>query len=285
MKKNVTGYQFRPFIERKILGPPLPKPNFAPDSTGTTTGTEGTTTGTDTSPITKWITAEQHRPGLLARIADAEGDLSIAIQTLWGDNVKAREQAREARTAENKATAEAAKLRKQIEADGSADGSLTLTADEAADWKRYLEIGNPQDIQTQLDSGGQASAQLAGYQREELIRQSAQLAGYNPDVLIDLDRARPGLEWEITTADDGTRSAIVKAGETKVPLPEFAKAQWATYLPVLTGRGATFPVQPTTSQATNGDTSLAGEFLKTANRQPGPSRVAIATNTYKPDKE
>ena len=252
----------------------LPRPFFDGSDDAGTSGTSGT--GDDAGPISNWRIEERHRSGLLSLIAENDG-LEGGIQQLWTENANERQKARIARDDANRALADVARLTAEIERGAPAD-SVVLNAEEAALWQQYRSFGSPDDITTQIDAGNQAGAQLATYQRNDLIRQSAQLNGFNPEILIDLDRATPGLKWEIRN-DDGTPSAYVIDGDgDAVSVHDYAAARWGAYMPVLqAGKGAQlYPQQrPTPLDSSNGS-SVVSRFIAATNDE-RPSRLAVAT--------
>lgn len=215
------------------------QPPAGQDSASDTQDTQDAGSGPDdagsgpTGPIQNWTIDAEHRAGLLRRIESA-GSLEEAVQRLWTDNADARRQARQARDDANAANAEARNLRRQLE-QSTPEGSIQLTAEEAAAWEAYKALGEPATLQTTIDAASEASAELARLQRQDLIRKSAELAGFSAGILADLDRANPGLHFEIAEAEDGSRQAMIKPGEEAdpVPLAQYAETAWAQYLPVL----------------------------------------------------
>ena len=248
-------------------GFPLPRPFF--DGAGADDGA-----GTD--PIRDWRIEERHRSGLLSLIAE-HGGIEGGIQQLWTENAHERQKARIARDDANRALADVARLTAEIEA-GTPANSVILNAEDAAKWQQYQSFGSPDEITAQIDAGNQAGAQLATYQRNDLIRQSAQLNGFNPEILIDLDRATPGLKWEIRN-DDGTPSAYVIDGDgDAVSVHDYAAARWGAYMPVLqAGKGAQlYPQQRPTPLDSNNGSSVVSRFIAATNDE-RPSRLAVAT--------
>lgn len=120
------------------------------------------------------------------------------------------------------------------------EGALVLSEEEAQAWKAYQELGDVAEVKQGLEQRTQLQEQLDEAQRTETLRTVAQAAGYKANVLGQLERmARASgkeLAFELreqTVDGQQVQIPIVKDGETEQPLPEYAEAQWADFLPAL----------------------------------------------------
>lgn len=110
-----------------------------------------------------------------------------------------------------------------------ADGSVILSAEDAAAWNAYKELGKPEEIKSMKD-------EYQGLQRDAVYREVAEAHGYKPAVLSQL----PGvgeLNFEVREIEkDGQKSkaAFVTNGDGQErPLSEYASEKWADFMPAL----------------------------------------------------
>jgi hypothetical protein len=117
------------------------------------------------------------------------------------------------------------------------EGAVVLTGDQAQAWQTYSQLGNPAEVQQQLEQARQASTELAGLKRAEQIRTVAEVAGYKPGVLQKL---ADGLTLELREQQvDGQTARVpyVVTGEGQqqqaTPLVDYAAEHWNDFLPAL----------------------------------------------------
>jgi hypothetical protein len=115
--------------------------------------------------------------GLLAK----HGDAPTVLRVLMNENFEYRDKLRDAK----------AKL--------PAEGSLTLSGDDAKAWSSYRELGIPKDLRTALAEGLSAKTEATTYRHEKLMGDVAALHGYKPAVFAKL---AAGLPFELGTTKD-----------------------------------------------------------------------------------
>jgi hypothetical protein len=144
-----------------------------------------------------------------------------------------------------------------------------LTGDQAQAWQTYSQLGNPNELQQQLEQAQQATTELAGLRRAEQVRSVAEAAGYKPNVL---QRLAEGLTLEMREQQvegQTARVPVVVTGEGQqqqaTPLADYAQQHWADFLPALQaqggpqpgpaqgGQGTTYPPQQGGGRPAQGD--------------------------------
>lgn len=160
-----------------------------------------------TPPVTP-ATATEPPTGLAALIAKNDNSALKVAEMLHGDNYQLREKNRQ--------------LQAQI------DGAVILRDEDKKAWQAYKALGAPAELATKLRQG-------------ELERVAGK-AGFVPQVFADLDRMAGGrltYESKLETVE-GVQVERVYVKDTATPdvapqlLSEYAKSQWAAYLPSLT---------------------------------------------------
>lgn len=189
----------------------------------------------------------------LQRLIDREGgDAGAVALQLYNDNFQLRERNRQ--------------LRERV----PAEGSVVLTAEQAALWQAYQQLGTPKDIEQAIKDRDQAQGDLARMQRSAMIREAAETMGYKASVLEALDaQMGSALSYEVRDVEvDGgkKRVAFVKAGDAEaVPLDNYAEQRWADFLPALqaTGQkpGTPYPPQQAGGKKTK-EVDLVEKFLQ-----------------------
>lgn len=172
--------------------------------------------------------------GLRNALQRANNDAMALAAQLYSENYQLRERNR------------------QLGAQAPAEGSVVLTREQAAQWTAYQQLGAPDALTTQLQQAQAAAQQLAGLQRQELIRAVADAAGYKASVLGQLPGSAD-LAFEVREATvDGkvTKTAFVKPKDgAEVALSTYAQQHWTDFLPSLTAQqqqqapGTPFPSQ------------------------------------------
>ena len=126
----------------------------------------------------------------------------------------------------------------QLQGQLPADGSTVLNGDLASAWTRYQELGTPDEI-------AELRRSHAALQRGQLLGEAARAHGYKASVLSTLAGETLALELR-PNADNSGQTAYVVTGENQAtPLPEYAQAHWADFLPALADKpaGVAFPRQ------------------------------------------
>ncbi len=168
---------------------------------------------------------------LLSRNAN---DAQRVAWLLYQENHGYREETRQLREQMQQAQAQAQQLQGQL----PADGSTVLNGDLASAWTRYQELGTPDEI-------AELRRSHAALQRGQLLGEAARAHGYKASVLSTLAGETLALELR-PNADNSGQTAYVVTGENQAtPLPEYAQAHWADFLPALADKpaGVTFPRQ------------------------------------------
>lgn len=124
-----------------------------------------------------------------------------------------------------------------------AQGAAVLTAEQAAAWAAYQQLGAPDAVQTTI----QQAKQL---QRDLEIRDVAAASGYTLDVLRTL-AGDLAFEVRSETKDNAPVQAVyVKVDGKDIPVEQYATEKWAAFLPALRPQAAQAAGAPNTG-ATN----------------------------------
>lgn len=123
-------------------------------------------------------------------------------------------------------------LRQQVtEAAGKVPaGSVVLSAEDAQALEAYRALGKPEDVKTKLESLTPVQQELHGLKRERAITKAAEAAGFKPAVLNTL---AGDLDIQVKPGQDGKPLAVVVKDGAETALTDFAKAEWAEFLPAL----------------------------------------------------
>lgn len=189
----------------------------------------------------------QNLQGLLQR---HNNDAMAVIATLLSENHGLRDERRQ--------------LRGQL----PAQGAMVLSGDQATQWQSYQQLGAVADLQTALKDRDSAQGELANLRRDALIRDVAEVAGYKASVLGKLPGADK-LAFEVrATEKDGkpVKSVVIKEGDKETPLADYAKAQWADFLPALTAGQSQQPAGTSFVQQSAGGTAAASPLDDYAKR-------------------
>lgn len=114
-----------------------------------------------------------------------------------------------------------------------ADGSVVLSAEDAAAWKAYQELGKAEDLKKRLTDSEGATTELTKLRRDAVIRDVADVAKFRASVLAD--RAQ-GLDLAVREVEENgkkVKRAVVVTDGKDTPLDAYAKEHWADYLPAL----------------------------------------------------
>ncbi len=107
-----------------------------------------------------------------------------------------------------------------------AEGTVTLTAEQAAVWARYQELGSPETLTNQHTELKRVSKELAIEQGEKLLRSVAKETGYKASVLAALV-AKDGITIK---KQDGKH---VIEGDEQQTVAEYAESKWQDFMPSL----------------------------------------------------
>lgn len=187
------------------FGRPIAQLAFDPETGGGTQGGGGQQSAGDAPNV----------QGLLQR---HQGDAMAVIATLLAENHGLRDERRT--------------LRGQV----PAQGATVLTGEQAQAWASYQELGALDALKQQLAAAQGASQELQTLKHQALLGQVQEASGYKAAVLAKLPGADK-LTFEVRESQvDGkaVKAVFVKdeAGK-EAALADYAKAQWADFLPAL----------------------------------------------------
>lgn len=155
-----------------------------------------------------------------------QNDANQVALALFGDNHRLRSDKR-------KLTSQLKALQGKV----PADGAVVLTGEKAKAWEAYQALGKPEEIKSSLEARSGVEKELKELRRGEQIRSVSEVAGYKSSVLSRLAQlATEELEFaveEVESDGEKIQRAVVKQGETKKPLAEYAKEHWTEFLPAL----------------------------------------------------
>jgi hypothetical protein len=115
---------------------------------------------------------------------------------------------------------------RELEAKVPAQGAMVLTAEQAAQWQSYQQLGAPDQVQTTIQKAKKLERDLE-------LRDVASAAGYSVDVLRTL---AADLAFEVRDEQkDGkpAKAVYVKVDGKDIPAETYAAEQWAAFLPAL----------------------------------------------------
>jgi regulator of replication initiation timing len=126
--------------------------------------------------------------------------------------------------------------RRQLRSQLPAQGATVLTSEQAQQWTAYQQLGALDALKQQLEQAQTAGGELATLRRQQLLGQVQEASGFKASVLDRLPGADK-LTFELRDSQvDGkaVKAVVVKDAEGKEhPLTEYAKQQWADFLPAL----------------------------------------------------
>jgi hypothetical protein len=143
------------------------------------------------------------------------GSLENVAALLYGEGMKAQQ--------------EIARLQQALAAAQPAAGSVVLSADQAALWQTYQQLGAPDALKQQMQAA-QAGLRL------QQITEVATVAGYKPTVLAQLAGDLAVEVREVEVGGQKSKQAVVKVGDAVTPLADYATANWGDFLPSLTAQ-------------------------------------------------
>lgn len=111
-----------------------------------------------------------------------------------------------------------------------------LTKDESDQYAAYLALGKPDALKQAIDANGTATAELATLKREKQITKAAEAAGYKASVLTTL---AGDLDIQVEPVKDSAPLVVVVKDGTKTALADYAKENWADFLPALEAKQGT----------------------------------------------
>jgi hypothetical protein len=141
-------------------------------------------------------------------LLNRSSDAAALARQLFDENYRYRDRVRE--------------LERQV----PAQGAVILSADEAALWQSYKQLGAPADVQKVITEGKTLKRDLE-------LRDVASAAGYSVDVLRTL-AGELAFEVRDEQKDNKPVKAVyVKVDGKDIPAETYAAQQWAAFLPAL----------------------------------------------------
>lgn len=172
---------------------------------------------TDTPATPSPTSAEERLAQAFANLANRQGGTDAAGVLLLQENRGYREQIR---TLEQQV--------RDLEGRVPGDDAVVLSGDDATRWQAYQELGAPDEIRQQRE-------EYQTLQRRQLLGEAATAAGFKAPVL---ERLADGLTVELRDVQqDGQtvrRPFVVPEEGDAVALPDYARQNWADFLPALT---------------------------------------------------
>jgi len=165
----------------------------------------------------------------------ANEDAGKLAQDLFAENYQLREQKRI--------------LKSEVDTlkGSQAEGSITLTKEQAADWTAYLALGKPKEITTKLENMTALEAKQKETEKRDQIKEAAGFAKLNADVLFDLAVLR-GFELrvdKVKTKDGAGKEievaevVVLNADKTTTPIAEYVDKNLASFKPALSAVAGT----------------------------------------------
>ena len=183
-------------------------------------GTAGGGGSTEVSGETKTGGGEFDATKAVDSLAKRYGGLDGALKHLVAENYEYRDEIR------------------QLKGKAPKEGSIVLEGDNVKHWNSYRELGAPTDLKKVVEERDGLKKEVGGYQKKEVVGKAAKIAGFEAEVLSTL---AANLEIEITSKVEGGKtlqSVVVKHDDKTTPLEDFAKANWAAFLPALKPQAA-----------------------------------------------
>lgn len=180
--------------------------------------------------------------------------LADKVATLERDNYKLRDRNR-------KLSSDAEKLKESV----PQEGSIVLSADDAARWQAYTALGQPDELKTAVETAEKSGKALAKLERERMMRAAADAYGYNPAALAKLPSlAEKSITLKQETVDN---KQITRAYVDETALDEYINKHDPEFVPSLAAeaaahakqQGTSFVKQPSTQGANSGD--LVSQYL------------------------
>jgi hypothetical protein len=204
-------------------------------------------------------------PGVAAGINNLieryNSDMRAVIDKLYTENYSYRETIRDLKEQNDD-------LKSRIPKDSQA----VLPKEDAQLLEQYKELGEPdaiKELQGELET---TKEQLGALQKDQVLRDVAEAAGFKLPVL---KRLGAELDYELREVEqDGEKQTVayVKNGDGEAkPLADYAKDQWADFMPALTAepqppaqQGTRYPAQDAGSPTPKGN--VVDEFISGTNK-------------------
>ena len=167
---------------------------------------------------------DDHTEGL-ARLIQRLGTADAAAAELHRENYQLRDQRRTLK-------AEVDQLKGKV----PAEGTVVLTAEQAAHWNQYQQLGKPEEITKGLESGKAAMEAAAKRDRADQVSQAAKAVGYQPEVLAQLAELHSMNVTSQSISTDGKPNTVyyvAKDGSQPIELTKYAAENWAAFMPSL----------------------------------------------------
>ena len=150
-------------------------------------------------------------------------DMSAMAAELYSQTARLRDDRRKLRE-------RVSELEKQV----PAEGTVVLNAEQAAEFKRYKELGTPNEVNSKIEEAGKAEREELSQLKHRLaVGKAATAMGYRENVLERLLKSEQ-LQLELEEDREGQTNVLIKRGDEKaVPLSEFAEQNWSDFLPSL----------------------------------------------------
>lgn len=128
------------------------------------------------------------------------------------------------------------------------DGTVSLTVDDAKRFEAFKALGaEPDAIKASLDKLPELEKQTKELSQMETYREVAAIGGYKVPVLKKLMTEHPDAVFEIRDQKDkdgkDAKVAFIRNGDKELPFAEFAKANFADFLPALQESSEQLPRQ------------------------------------------
>lgn len=191
--------------------------------------------------------------GFKSLLKKHENDARAVAQLLYQENYQYRS---EIRDLQGQLT-QARKL-------APAEGAVVLSKEEAELWQKYQALGKPEEIETERNDAKRIK-------REQLLTQAAEVHELKPGVLQQLAGDLPIEIKEIDDNGQKKKVAFVKGadGQEKV-LTDYAKANWADFMPALEAKPKQQPATTYTRQSVGGTAPKTNAVQDVLNKRYAP---------------
>lgn len=219
------------------------------------------TPGGGTPPAAPVITLpSQAEAGLQSLVQKHQNDALSALRVVYDENYQLRHTNNQ--------------LKDQLKGATIPEGAVVLSKEEAEAWKKYAELGKPDDLVKLKTDFETLNTQLSKAEKATLLDRAAKSSGYNADVLRQLAESLDVVSKKVNVIENGqtkeVESFYVKTGETtEVPLKDFAEQNWAAFKPSLEASADTRPAgtRMIGSSASERDNPQGGGTAKGAVKQ------------------
>jgi hypothetical protein len=194
---------------------------------------------------------------------------SDVLEQFGRDAIRIAEKLADVQSDNHRLREERRNLKQQLtEAQGKAPAADTrvLSADEAKAYDAYAALGKPADIKSALDTKGTAEQELVALKREKALAKAAEAAGYKASVLTTL---AGDLDIQVRPVKDGKPLVVVVSGTEETALADWAKENWADFLPALSAQSIQAPDINAGARGNGNNISITDDERKAAQRRYG----------------